>query len=158
MKKGQKTNAVGKTPPKLKAGIAKQLVLDLYASGDFTIEAACLQAGHTRSVHASWLKRDAEYAKDFEEARKWRSEVLEDEAYRRAKVGTERPVYYCGKKCGSVQEYSDTLLIFLLKAANPAKYRDNYKQAEADRGQTVDEMLREMAASHGFTDDESSSN
>ena len=27
-------------------------------------------------------------------------------------------------RCGAIREYSDTLLIFLLKARNPAKYRE----------------------------------
>ena len=52
------------------------------------------------------------------------TEVLEDEALRRARDGTDKPIYQGGKKVGSVREYSDTLLIFLLKARNPAKYRE----------------------------------
>jgi len=33
-------------------------------------------------------------------------------------------VYYQGKPCGVVTEYSDTLLIFLMKGAMPEKYKD----------------------------------
>jgi len=31
-----------------------------------------------------------------------------------------KPVYYQGEQCGEVREYSDTLLIFILKARDPA--------------------------------------
>lgn len=50
--------------------------------------------------------------------------ALEDEAVRRAYVGVEEPLFYQGKQCGTVRKYSDTLLIFLLKGAKPAKYRE----------------------------------
>ena len=37
-----------------------------------------------------------------------------------------RPVFHQGKEIGSIREYSDTLLIFMLKARRPATFRDNY--------------------------------
>lgn len=54
--------------------------------------------------------------------------ALEDEAVRRAKDGTLKPVFYQGVKVGTVREYSDTLLIFLLKARNPDKYADRVRK------------------------------
>jgi len=139
--------------PKLKTGEAKACVLELYASGDLTIEQACKRAGYSRAVNQYWLKNDEAYAADFAEAKAARVEVLEDEAYRRAKTGTEKPVFYLGRECGRIAEHSDTLLIFLLKAANPAKYRDNFRQPEAAQGQSAESLLRELAEKHGFTDD-----
>lgn len=50
-------------------------------------------------------------------------ERMENEARRRAVEGTLRPVFHGGAQVGEVREYSDTLLIFLLKAHDP-KYRD----------------------------------
>lgn len=52
---------------------------------------------------------------------------LEAEARRRAMDGVDEPVYHKGEVVGHVRKYSDTLLIFLLKAHRPHKYRDNYK-------------------------------
>lgn len=49
---------------------------------------------------------------------------MEAEAWRRGKTGVLKPVYQGGKKVGSVREYSDTLLIFMLKGTRPEKYRD----------------------------------
>lgn len=53
--------------------------------------------------------------------------MLEREAFRRAHTGTLKPIYQGGEKVGSVREYSDTLMIFLLKGARPQKYRENHK-------------------------------
>ena len=50
--------------------------------------------------------------------------VLEPEAIRRAVQGVERPVWHQGQQIGTVREYSDTLLIFLMKGWNPDRYKD----------------------------------
>ena len=43
--------------------------------------------------------------------------------FRRARDGVKRPVFYMGQIVGYIQEYSDTLLKFLLEAKRPAVYR-----------------------------------
>jgi hypothetical protein len=60
--------------------------------------------------------------------------ALEDEAVRRARVGIRKPVLHKGKQV-YVQgepmyttEYSDSLLMFLLKAYNPERFRDRMEQ------------------------------
>jgi hypothetical protein len=63
----------------------------------------------------------------MEEAKAEALENLEYEAWRRAHNGVEKPVFYKGKVCGSIQEYSDTLMIVLLKGNAPDKYRENSK-------------------------------
>lgn len=81
------------------------------------------------SRRALYQAREAD--KDFDE--KWAeitqgiAEDLEAEAYRRAHDGCRKPVFYKGKKVGTIKEYSDTVLIFLLKAYNPQKFRELYK-------------------------------
>ena len=60
---------------------------------------------------------------EFEDADEEVTETLEREATRRASKGTLKPVFYQGKVCGEIREYSDTLLIFLLKARRP-DYQD----------------------------------
>lgn len=60
-------------------------------------------------MHWHWLKKDPAYAAAFVEAQHMVGDMLEQEAIRRAKKG------------------SDTLLIFLLKGAMPAKYRERYE-------------------------------
>ena len=88
------------------------------------IAAAARAAKCARSQHYEWLS-DPAYAEAFLGAQEEAVEALELEARRRAEKGVVKPVYYQGEVCGTVREYSDTLLIFLLKAARPERYRDN---------------------------------
>lgn len=75
---------------------------------------------------AAYKARDAdpEFAASWAEAEQIGVELMEAEARRRAVEGCKRPVFYKGKQCGAILEYSDTLLIFLLKAHKPEKYRE----------------------------------
>lgn len=52
------------------------------------------------------------------------TELLEREAWRRAREGIAEPVFQHGKQVGTIQRYSDNLLMFLLKARAPERYRD----------------------------------
>lgn len=70
-------------------------------------------------------KSDSAFAAAWDEALEVAVERLEMEARRRAEQGVLEPVYYQGVKVGAVRRYSDTLLIFLLKAHRPEKYRDH---------------------------------
>jgi uncharacterized protein YbjQ (UPF0145 family) len=81
--------------------------------------------------HYNWLKEFGPegdlYRKLFAEAHEQAVTAMEDEAVRRATKGVVKDVFYKGEVCGQATEYSDTLLIFLLKAANPEKYRERYE-------------------------------
>lgn len=81
-------------------------------------------AGIDRGTHYDWMKNDPEYVQAFKDAEDVAAEHLEQEARRRAVEGTQKPVFYQGQVCGTVTEYSDTLLIFLLKGAKPEKYQE----------------------------------
>lgn len=69
---------------------------------------------------------DIEFARAWEQALEAATDLLEAEAVRRAVTGVKKPVYQGGERVGFVQEYSDTLLIFLLKGAKPEKYRERF--------------------------------
>jgi len=71
-----------------------------------------------------WLEHDDQFAAAFNEAGVRATEVLEREAWRRAKDGIAEPVYQHGKEVGTIQRYSDQLLMFLLRARAPERYRD----------------------------------
>lgn len=77
-----------------------------------------------RQTVYDWLESDDSFKIRFDKAVKIGLGVLEDEATRRAVEGVLKPVYQKGKKVGTVREYSDTLLIVLLKAQAPEKYKD----------------------------------
>lgn len=81
--------------------------------------------GISRFTAYTWRKNIPEFATAWDDAMKAGLLALEDEAHRRAFDGTDKPVFHQGQCCGTIREYSDTLAIFLLKAHDPAKYREN---------------------------------
>lgn len=81
-------------------------------------------AGINRSTAYDRRAKDPVFAEAWVEIEERSTELLEREAYRRAAVGVDKPVFQGGKQVGKVREYSDTLLIFLLKARRPDTYRE----------------------------------
>ncbi|MCG3177495.1 MAG: hypothetical protein MOGMAGMI_02469 [Candidatus Omnitrophica bacterium] len=69
----------------------------------------------------------AKFAEQWDEALRQGVDALEGEALRRAQFGTEKPVFQGGVLVGHVTEYSDTLMMFLLKAHNPEKFGDKQR-------------------------------
>lgn len=91
---------------------------------------ACREAGiKWRETVYGWQEHDDDFAAKFRSAEVEATEVMEYEAHRRGVLGVPKPVFHQGVQVATVQEYSDTLLIFMLKARNPAKYRDKYDGA-----------------------------
>lgn len=98
--------------------------LEVLATGASVYKAA-LEVGIGRRTAYEWREADPEFKARWDEAVDCGVDLMEDEALRRAKDGVTKPVYYQGQVCGEVQEYSDTLMIFQLKARRPEKYREN---------------------------------
>lgn len=96
------------------------------------ISVACQRTGTARATAYAWRAQDADFAAAWLEAELQATEVLEEEARRRASDGLIRKKFDKGKPIIDLEtgeqyverEYSDTLLIFLLKARNPEKYRE----------------------------------
>jgi len=106
-----------------------------------------------RCSHYDWMK-DEDYQRRFHEAHIEACEHLEAEARRRAVKGVAKPVFFRGEECGYVQEYSDTLLMFLMKGAMPGKYADRVKQEHTgkdggpiaiDANMTIEEIDKKIA-------------
>jgi len=87
-------------------------------------------AARAAGVSVSMIRRcrikDARFNAAVDDALEKACDCLELVAHRRAAIGTLKPVYQNGKKVGVVREHSDTLLIFLLKANRPEKYRESF--------------------------------
>lgn len=103
---------------------SEEAFLSALANGA-SVTLAGKSAGIGRSALYMWREDDKEFAKRWDSALESGTDLLEDEAKRRAVEGVKRPVYQGGECVGYVQEYSDTLLIFLLKGRRPEKYRDS---------------------------------
>lgn len=92
-----------------------------------SITRAAEVAGVGRRTAFDHRQRDEAFALAWHDAAEAGADRLEDEARRRAAEGTVKPVYQGGKLVGEIREYSDTLLIFLLKGKRPEVFRDNVK-------------------------------
>jgi hypothetical protein len=87
------------------------------------VTTAANAVGVTRQRLYQLRDEDSSFAAHWETAVKLGTAALEDEAARRARDGWDEPVFYQGDQCGTIRKFSDTLLIFLLKARDP-KYRE----------------------------------
>jgi predicted DNA-binding transcriptional regulator AlpA len=103
--------------------LKKAFLADFARTGN--VSESCENVGIGRSTVYVWQEHDDEFAAGWREAEIKATEYLETEARRRATEGTKKPVYQGGQLVGFVTEKSDTLLIFLLKARAPEKYREN---------------------------------
>ena len=108
-----------KVTAKKKAAFCKSLV---ETGGN--VSKAALHVGIARQNCYRHKDDDPEFSQAWDEAVEEGTENLEQELYRRAHSGCMKPVYQGGKLVGHIQEYSDTLGIFLLKARKPEKYRE----------------------------------
>lgn len=90
-----------------------------------TVLGAHRASGVDRQSHYNWLEEDPEYALAATEAMEQACQSMEQEAIRRARDGTDEPVFHKGEVCGKIRKYSDNLLMFLLKGQRPNKYRES---------------------------------
>lgn len=107
-----------------------------------SVASACRAQRISRQTYYTWLKEDPDFAAAARDAIEIGTDLLEDEAKRRA-VGLSG---------------SDTLLIFLLKARRPDKYRERHtvdvtvqvrrkaEQMAAQLGVPVDDLIAEAEA------------
>lgn len=89
-----------------------------------TIRQACEKIDVSRSTYHKWIKEDPDFVAEFESAKEDSNDMLLTEARRRAVKGVREDIYYKGEPVGKKYWHSDTLLMFLMKADNPAKYRE----------------------------------
>ena len=101
------------------------------------------------TIH-NWRKTDEEFGAAVEATIDESTEMLEDEAVRRAVEGTLKPVFQGGKQVGSIREYSDGLLMFLLRGRRPEVYKDRIASEHSGSGggpiQTITATIEEFKA------------
>lgn len=116
------------------------------------VHAAAKRAGYAHRTVYKYKKEDPQFAEDWEEAVEKRIQDLEREADRRAAEGVRKPVFKQGVQAlvpvldeegrqvldeegrpryelAFQREYSDTLLMFRLKALRPDVYRERHELA-----------------------------
>lgn len=101
----------------------RQDFLDALAESGNVVK-ACRESGFPRTSAYRLRTEDTAFAAAWAEAVDIGNDALEDEAIRRAVEGTEEEIWYGGERKGTARKYSDSLLVFLLKARRPEKFRD----------------------------------
>ena len=125
-KEGGKASKAPSGAKKRRAPAWRKVFLEaLRNTGNVTLAADT--AGVHRSTAYYAKEEDQDFAERWEEALALAESGMEQEARRRAMEGVLEPVYYKGEAVGAIRKFSDTLLMFLLKAHNPKKYRENMR-------------------------------
>ncbi len=114
---------------------AETEALFLGALGDgLSVSGAARAAGIARQTAYNRRNSDEAFAAAWNDAIEAGTDSLEDEALRRAKDGTDRPVYQKGALVGHIREYSDTLAMFLLKGRRPEKFKERSSNEHTGSG------------------------
>jgi len=127
-----------KAPPKSRRNWKPIFLIAFKEHG--TVTAACEKAAIGRAT-AYEARSDKEFAEAWDQIEAETTDAMEREAYRRAVEGVEKPLVSAGKLVTTATEFSDGLMMFLLKARKPDTYRENVKveaTATVKHGQTLD--------------------
>lgn len=96
-----------------------------------TVSAACARANVGRTTVYRTRQADEDFALAWADIEEQTTERMEREAYRRGVEGVPRDIYHQGQVVGAERQFSDVLLIFMLKSRRPERYRDNVKVEHA---------------------------
>jgi hypothetical protein len=88
---------------------------------------AARAVGRGEVVFQKERKTNAAFSDAWDWALREAADLLKLEARRRAVDGIDKPIFYQGDECAVIKEYSDTLLVALLKADHP-----DFKQDDDD--------------------------
>lgn len=140
------THVTGVTAPKWEAEFLEVL------SEWGVVRYAAAKAGISHMTVYRRREASPEFARKMEEAEEASTQYLETEAIRRASRGTNKPVFHRGQEVGFIREYSDTLLIFMLKARRPEAYRERLEvrgNVTHTHRSEIDEAIRELSEELG---------
>ena len=97
----------------------------LRETGNVTL--AAQHVGQSRNQVHDVRQRSKRFAAQWDDALEEATDLLEAAAWRRAFTGIDKPRFYKGEVVGSTKKYSGRLLMFLLEAHRPQKFRDGGK-------------------------------
>jgi len=79
------------------------------------------------------FRRDNDdFAEEWDLAIEAAANILEEEAIRRAVEGVLEPIYYKGEIAGYKTNYSDALMMFILRGLKPSVYRETARGGETN--------------------------
>lgn len=159
-KKGPQRGSLLSLPPKVALkdpefpeikDVKKRAFLVQYAlTGNFE-QAASAAKVTVRTVY-NWRHDFREANGPFlvavDQAQQMACDRMEAELYRRAMEGIEEPVWHGGEIVGTSRRFSDTLLMFMMKANMPQKYTDRMQHSGPDGGPIHATAIDVSALSH----------
>lgn len=98
---------------------------------------ACAAINQPRRTVYNWRNADPAFARDWAKARAIGADAIEDELVRRAVEGVAVPVYHRGVIVGAMRRYNDRLLMVLLRALKPERYRERAAVSKQCRSSTA---------------------
>jgi hypothetical protein len=122
VKSRQSTRARVKRPQMRKVKAQTVFLRELARLGVVLKAAQAAKVG--RQTVYGWLVEDKRFKELYEQALEDAVDALESEARRRAEEGVIKPVFQGGKQVGSIREYSDALMITLLKGRRPDVFKE----------------------------------
>jgi hypothetical protein len=90
------------------------------------VDKACKLAGISRTTAYRHRQSDEDFALAWHDIEEAVTDAMEREAWRRSTEGVDKPIFYRGEQIATVKEFSDPLMMFMLRARNPAKYREQF--------------------------------
>jgi hypothetical protein len=113
-------------------------------------QAARVAGIHPDTPYSRQWRNDRVLQAALRQAKEAAADLIEQEAYRRAVDGVEKPTgWYQGKPAAMVREYSDLLTIFLLKGLRPERYKERVEMrgalANLDLNLLPDEAIDRIA-------------
>ena len=110
----------------------RKVFLRVLAQTGKVVEAAKACGFVDTSTIQRYRREDEDFAKDWDVALQAAANVLEEEAIRRATEGVLEPVFYKGDVVGYKTNYSDSLLMFVLRGLKPDTYRESARGGETN--------------------------
>lgn len=93
------------------------------------VSVAAMAAGLDRNALYLCKKENSAFAKAWDEAYELGVDGLEEEAERRANKGVKKGIYYKGRRVATEYQYSDVLLMFMLKGKRPDTFRERVEHS-----------------------------
>lgn len=114
----------------------KSLALDLLSRGH-TLARVREALGINRVTVYRWRQDDPSFAQAYSDAMEAGTDLIEQEARRRAVEGYDRPIFQRGALVGLERVYSDVLLMLLLRGRRPEVFRDGASKTESATSITI---------------------
>ena len=106
------------------------------------VSAAATIAKCGRPTVYTWREENVEFRKAWDDAYAEGGDAIELEAWRRAMLGWDEPVYQTGKMVGTIARYSERLLDRLLKGRKPELYGEHVSITNQSQSEPMEIIIR----------------